>query len=638
MDRSIRRYITGFDGLRTIGVLGVILYHLNPDFFSGGYLGVPIFLALSGYLITDQILRSLRKRRVFNFKTYYWKRIKRLYPGLLLMLLSASSYIVFFQKNLLAHLRAIFVANILNVYNFWQIAHGQSYFERFAGNQSPFTHMWTLSIQGQFYFLWPLILVFFLRFVSEKRILGLCFLVTCMSAFLMAFMYNPQVDPSRVYYGTDTRIFSIFLGCLLAFIWPTDHLRKNILKKDKIFLNFIGGLAFIGMILFMLKMKANQPFAYRGGILIFSVLVTILIAVIAHPASFWNRLLTNPLFSGIGKLSYEIYLYQFPVMVFFEAKVMNLADHRILYPVIEVSLIIIISWFSYYLVERPLAQQKWSNLLRLTFSHRHWSYKLGLSLMGMIIISGAYALIKSGQVTAINVNHSQLAQNIKENHHQNNSNNRRIVQKMHDRSDKQSSKNSDKSNKQVIKWRQRAQMHPVNRSYEKMGLSQFDLQRAHDLPALAIGDSVMVDGSSGLRKIFPNMIINADVSRGIDVALNLLQDYKDKGILPEVVVLGMGTNGMISAAQIKQAMQIVGPQRQVFWINVHVPTKPWEKPVNNILNQQAHNFANLQIIDWYNYAQEHSNWFFEDHVHTNKKGSKHYSFFIAQQILKKVKY
>ena len=635
MNKSSRRYITGFDGLRTIGVLGVILYHLNPDVFSGGYLGVPIFLALSGYLITDQILRALRKRRVFNFKAYYWKRIKRLYPGLLLMLLSASSYMVFFQKNLLANLRAVFVANVLNVYNFWQIAHGQSYFERFAGNQSPFTHMWTLSIQGQFYFLWPLILVLLLRFISEKRVLGLTFLMTCMSAFLMAFLYNPQVDPSRVYYGTDTRIFSIFLGCLLAFVWPTDRLRKNILKQDKIFLNVSGGLAFAGMLWFMLKMKATQPFAYRGGILIFSVLTTIVIAVTAHPAAIWNRLLTNPLFSEIGKLSYGIYLYQYPVMVFFEAKVMNLADHRILYPVIELSLIIIISWLSYYLVERPLAQQKGANLWRQVFSPRHWSSKLGFSLLGLVVVAGTYGLVKSGQVPAGNVNHSQLAQNIKENHRQNNSNNRRIVQKLHEQSAK---KTSSKSNKQVLKWRQQAQKHPVNRRYEKMGLSQFDLQRAHDLPALAIGDSVMVDGSAGLRKLFPNMIINADVSRGIDVALDLLQYYKNKGLLPDVVVLGMGTNGMISAAQIQKAMQIAGPQRQVFWINVHVPTKPWEKPVNNILNQQARNFTNLQIIDWYSYSQKHANWFFEDQVHTNKKGSQHYSYFIAQQILKKVKY
>lgn len=635
MNKSSRHYITGFDGLRTIGVLGVILYHLNPDVFSGGYLGVPIFLALSGYLITDQILRALRKRRVFNFKAYYWKRIKRLYPGLLLMLLSASSYMVFFQKNLLANLRAVFVANVLNVYNFWQIAHGQSYFERFAGNQSPFTHMWTLSIQGQFYFLWPLILVLLLRFISEKRVLGLTFLMTCMSAFLMALLYNSQVDPSRVYYGSDTRIFSIFLGCLLAFVWPTDRLRKNILKQDKIFLNVSGGLAFAGMLWFMLKMKATQPFAYRGGILIFSVLTTIVIAVTAHPAAIWNRLLTNPLFSEIGKLSYGIYLYQYPVMVFFEAKVMNLADHRILYPVIELSLIIIISWLSYYLVERPLAQQKGANLWRQAFSPRHWSSKLAFSLLGLVVVAGTYGLVKSGQVPAGNVNHSQLAQNIKENHRQNNSNNRRIVQKLHEQSAK---KTSSKSNKQVLKWRQQAQKHPVNRRYEKMGLSQFDLQRAHDLPALAIGDSVMVDGSAGLRKLFPNMIINADVSRGIDVALDLLQYYKNKGLLPDVVVLGMGTNGMISAAQIQKAMQIAGPQRQVFWINVHVPTKPWEKPVNNILNQQARNFTNLQIIDWYSYSQKHANWFFEDQVHTNKKGSQHYSYFIAQQILKKVKY
>lgn len=161
--------------------------------------------------------------------------------------------------------------------------------------------------------------VAFTIYIRKARI-RFNFLMTCMSAFLMALLYNPQVDPSRVYYGTDTRIFSIFLGCLLAFVWPTDRLRKNILKQDKIFLNVIGGLAFAGMLWFMLKMKATQPFAYRGGILIFSVLTTIVIAVTAHPAAIWNRLLTNPLFSEIGKLSYGIYLYQYPVMVFLKLK------------------------------------------------------------------------------------------------------------------------------------------------------------------------------------------------------------------------------------------------------------------------------------------------------------------------------
>ncbi|WP_259335312.1 acyltransferase family protein [Bombilactobacillus bombi] len=629
-----RRYITGFDGLRTIGVLGVILYHLNPDVFLGGYLGVPIFLVLSGYLITDQILRSLQKRRTFDFQSYYSKRFKRLYPGLLLMLFSSSAYMAFFQKNLLANLRSIFITNVLNVFNFWQIAHGQSYFERFAGNQSPFTHMWTLSIQGQFYFIWPLILVFLLRLISEKRVVALTFIATVISAVLMALLYNPKVDPSRVYYGTDTRIFSIFLGCLLAFIWPTNHLRKNILKKDKILLDLLGAISLLVMLIFIFTMEATQPFMYRGGMLIFSIFTTILVAVVAHPASIWNRLLTNKLFKEIGKLSYGIYLYQFPVMIFFEAKVMNIADHRFLYPILEICLIIAISWLSYHFFEQPLAQYNWWSWFKKLFQSRRIVAKLELLSFSFIVLAGSYGLVQSQNVNAKDVNHSQLAIKIKNNHLKNKKNNQRILQKMHG----ESHKTTKAQRLQIKKWQQAAKEHPVNLDYQKMGLSQFDLQRAQDLSALAIGDSVMVDGSDGLRQIFPNMLINADVSRGIDVAIDLLKNYKAQNVLPQVVIIGMGTNGMVNEQKVHEIMQIAGPKRQVFWINVHVPTRSWEKPVNSVIAQQTQHYNNLQEIDWYTYAKNHSDWFFDDQVHTNDKGSKYYSYFIAKQILKKVKY
>ncbi len=142
-----------------------------------------------------------------------------------------------------------------------------------------------------------------------------------LSALLLAIWYSPGADPTRVYYGTDMRLFSIWMGSALAFIWPSTHLKKEIPKKAKRVLNLAGGLSFIGLVITFFVLDDHLSFVYYGGMLLVSLLCTILVAVTAHPGASLNRWLTNPLFSYIGKRSYGIYLYQFPVMIFYEAKI-----------------------------------------------------------------------------------------------------------------------------------------------------------------------------------------------------------------------------------------------------------------------------------------------------------------------------
>ncbi|UQS83735.1 acyltransferase family protein [Bombilactobacillus thymidiniphilus] len=629
-----RPFITGFNGLRTLGVIGVILYHINPEIFAGGYLGVPIFFVLTGYLITDQILRSLKRRRVFDLWGYYRKRVQRLYPGLLLMLFSASAYIVLFQRNLLHNLRAIFVTNICNIYNFWQINHGQSYFERFANNESPFTHMWSLSIQGQFYFFWPIILIFLLKKFSKKTVITITLLLTTVSVGLMAFLYQPNVDPSRIYYGTDTRLFSIMIGCLLAFFWSTDVVYKKSGKNQRVWLNLTGTLSFVVLIYCILRLKDTQAFTYRGGMLLFSIAVAILAGVIAHPDSFWNKALTNPVFDEIGKISYGLYLYQFPVMIFFESKITNIADHRFLYPILEIVLIFLVSYLSYYLVERPLAKLDWHHLFVKTGTkYRQLANGCVSLIVCLIVIVGSAGLVTAGtDKKTDSTSHNELARKININSKQNQSHNKKLLQQ------KQQSGEQRHDPKQVAHWKKMTKKHPVNKEYQQLGLSQFDLQRGQDLPALAIGDSVMVDGSADLRKIFPQMVIDADVSRNVDKALELLQNYQTQNKLPHTLVVGMGTNGPVSPEQVQQVMSIAGAKRQVFWINVHVPTRSWEHPVNDVLQKQAAKYRNLKIIDWYDYCANHDSWFYGDQVHPNPSGARQYSTFVAQKILKWTKY
>lgn len=135
----------------------------------------------------------------------------------------------------------------------------------------------------------------------------------------MAVLYLLRFDINRIYYGTDTRFFSLGLGAVLALIWPIAQLNPHVRKKDTLILDIMGLVSFvIMMMLFFSKaMDPQRSFAYCGGMLLFTLDICILAGVIAHPGSHWNRILTNKLFDWIGSRSYGIYLYQFPVMIFF---------------------------------------------------------------------------------------------------------------------------------------------------------------------------------------------------------------------------------------------------------------------------------------------------------------------------------
>lgn len=654
MQRSSRmkkRYIHGFDGLRALAVIAVILYHLNPDVFKGGYLGVPIFMVLSGYLITDHMLLSLSTTGHFSFKDFWLRRIKRLYPALLAMLLTTSAYIVLFQRNLLGNLHKIVISNIFYVYNWWQIANGQSYFERFANSESPFTHLWTLSIEGQFYLIWPLIILLLWRLTKKRKItiFWTSLALAVVSSVLMALLYQPSVDPSRVYYGTDTRAFSILFGCMLAVIWPSSYLKKNVLKSDRFIMDGIGLLSFAGMIWLMFSLNAQADLLYRGGMVLFTLFTVLIVAVVAHPGSDWDRILTNPVFNWIGSRSYGLYLYQFPVMIFFESKFRNIADHPILYPVLEVLIIVAISEFFYRFVEKPLGHFDyhqtitWFKQLFQAKSGSRMNLQRGLTaLFTLVTVVGLVGIFQAPTVNADAANHSQLATTIKKNAKKTDKENKRIAAEM--RSQREESKKAASNaslSKSISKSSSisnanaeaEAAKNPVNQDLEKYGLTQVELHAAQNLMITGIGDSVMLGSVEGYQRIFPKMYLSASVSEQVYQIMPRIKSILDQGLMAQTVVIGLGTNGSFQDSDLDQIMTMLGSSRQVFWINVHVPTRSWQNQVNSDLVNGAKRHANLHIIDWYNYSKGHPDWFSGDNVHPNPSGSPYYYTFVAKQIL-----
>lgn len=639
--RKKRRYITGFDGLRTIGVLGVILYHIRPDIFRGGYLGVPIFMVVSGYLITDGLIMEFDRSNGFDFRGFWQRRIKRLYPGLVLMLLATSAYITLFARGLLHNLHQIVLSNLLYVYNWWQIANGQSYFARFAQGDSPFTHLWTLSIEGQFYLIWPLLMLLILRRTKKdykKRGMQLALILAVISGLLMAILYQPKTgvpfDPSRLYYGTDTRAFSILLGAALAFVWPSSRLAEDVPRTDKMVLNGIGTVSLIGMLAMVIFTTDQSPFLYRGGMFIFSIFVTLLVAVVAHPGALFNRLLSNPVFTWVGRRSYGLYLYQLPVMVFMESKATNIADHPVLYPVIEVILIVLITEFSYRFVEQPLAHADYSfagfkKYVQAVRVNRAQLIRTGV--LALIAVIGLVGVMQAPSANA--VGKSPLQKRLTDTKKDKAANRKRLAAMKKALKESDSTKSSTvKQSSSAVKSSSSSSAKP-QKTKPVAGLTAAETARAQNLRVVAVGDSVMKDGEPLLEKIFPKAYVDAVPSRQVSDGVAVMKKYATTGALANTILVGLGTNGPLTKEYLDQVMHIATPKRQVYWISVRVPTKQWQNTTNAALKAGAAHYPNLHVIDWYAYANSHDEWFYKDRVHPTPSGAKYYATFIAKNLV-----
>lgn len=630
-----RRYITGFDGIRTLAVLGVIIYHLMPASLQGGYLGVPIFFVVSGYLITDILLQDILSRGHVRIWRFLGHRMRRLYPAFVTMLLGTTAYITLFQRSLLTNIRATVLTNLVYVYNWFEINHGQSYFDRFNG-ESPFTHLWSLSIEGQYYLFWPLVIgILMVIFKKRSRVFWFMMIAAGISAITMAMLYDPA-NTNRVYYGTDTRMFAILLGSGLAFIWPSRELSADIANVNRVTLDILGGASLIAIIWMFFQMSGQSDFTYRGGMLLFTVLSTVLVATVAHPASHLNRVLTNPVFEYVGQRSYGIYLYQFPVMIFYETKVKNIGDHLLLNSLIEVALILIVTELSYRFIENPMRHYDYSRLL-VDFKDFLRKPKFNrvttaiVALTTVLFVITAVGFVQQPSKAEANKK-TELQKTIAAN-----------------------SKAADKKNAAALKRQKAAQAAAASskkvatekmqtkQAEAKLNSKQKQVEKEYDLKPqvvlamantdlTAIGDSVLLDVSSDLQDVIPGTVVQGRVGRQVTEVPGIINSLKSQGQLAHNVLLNIGTNGTITDDQAEQVVKLIGKDRQIFWVTAHVPTQSWQNQVNAQIAKTAKKHANVHVIDWHGRAQNQSGWFADDNVHPNTTGNRQLTNLIANRI------
>jgi peptidoglycan/LPS O-acetylase OafA/YrhL len=320
--RRGQRYMPGLDGLRAIAVLGVIAYHLKFEWAEGGLLGVGVFFTLSGYLITDILLNQVRRSGRIEFKSFWLARARRLLPALFVMLTVVMAWVTLIGPHQPGEFRAEALAAAGYVNNWWLIFNDVSYFARFAP-PTPLKHLWSLSVEEQFYIVWPLLLLLGIKLVPEVkystgvrfRLAAVTLGAAVVSGILMAILYEPSLDPSRVYYGTDTRALELLSGAALAMVWPSRQLKTNVPREARSMIDAAGVLGLVVIGLMFWRVSEFSPFLYRGGFALLGLASVLTVATLAHPASRLGPIVGCRPMRWVGERSYGIYLWHLPIIL-----------------------------------------------------------------------------------------------------------------------------------------------------------------------------------------------------------------------------------------------------------------------------------------------------------------------------------
>ena len=306
-------YLPGLDGLRALAVIAVLAYHAEVSWLPGGFLGVELFFVISGYIITAILLNERRRRGSISLRRFYLRRARRLLPALVACVVVTLFVAFLLVPDEVRSLRDDVLASLGYVSNWNLVFSDVPYFETF-GRPSLFLHIWSLGVEEQFYLLWPLLLIAALA-LGGRRAAGVVAVVGIVaSAVWMAVLVDPR-DPSRVYYGTDTRAAGFLLGAALAMCWAPGRLQPWLVRSSRRLLNMIGTVAIVAVGAAMVLISEFDVGLYQGGFLVVSLLSVVAIAVAVHPGTHVSRVLGIAPLVWIGLRSYGIYLWHFPIFM-----------------------------------------------------------------------------------------------------------------------------------------------------------------------------------------------------------------------------------------------------------------------------------------------------------------------------------
>ncbi len=556
-------YRPGLDGLRAIAVAGVFLYHARPQadgtpYLPGGFLGVDLFFVLSGYLITSLLLVEWEAGNRIDLRRFWMRRARRLLPALVVVVLAALILASIFARDDLGRTRADAVSSLFYYTNWHLIIANHSYFT-LTGRPSLLNHLWSLAVEEQFYLIWPLLLVPGLVLLGRRRLPMLVIVGIAGSALAMWLLYNPSSDPSRVYYGTDTRAFLLLMGILLALVWPWVERAARALPL----LELLGVAALIGTVLLFLRMQDFNPTLYRGGDLAAAFCFAVLVGAVAHPATGLGQALGVAPLRWIGERSYGIYLWHWPVVALMRPGLdISWTGPGVI--ALQALIVLAAAALSYRFIEQPIRTRSLQRRLA------QYSRRLRLEVVG----AGAMSLVAAFAIlfvtpAALNPVTTYVS-----------------PPKAHATTKPKPSHTRTEPSSNVS-------TQPGGHN-PKPKLGPFPRGRI-----LALGDSVMLGCTRQLREALHHRVrVDATVGRQIDNTIDELQRLRRHHRLPESIVIQVGNNGPLYYRDLVRLRRALHGISNVVVVNVRNATT-WEDESNHALLGWLHDWPAAHLADWY---------------------------------------
>lgn len=595
-------YLPGLDGLRAIAIIGVLLYHAGIDWVPGGFLGVDVFFVLSGFLITSLILEEYDRAGRIDFKRFYIRRARRLLPAVFVLLIAVGLAVLLFYRDALSAFREDALATLFYLNNWWYILVDQSYFES-IGRPPLLKHLWSLSIEEQFYLIWPAVALLLVRRGGRPLVRRVAVFLAIASTAWMAYLairggYPIDADPSRAYFGTDSHMMGLVIGAALATVWRPGRLSANIPRGARLLVTGIGVAMIAVIAYFYLFVGEFTPWLYRGGFLALAVFTAVLIAAATHPASPLGPILGVGLLRYLGRRSYGIYLWHWPIFMVTRPGI-DVPWSDSLTFIVRIAITLVIAEISYRLVEMPIRQgvlgDAWQQARAGAWRRLRTIAVLGATaLTAILAVIVTIALVLSpgdgrGAIPADVaeamgiVDDGPLAVSIEE----------QIP--------------TEPASGVIVE--EQEQQEPT--------ITEI---RASNGPVSVLGDSVVLGARAAITDTIPQARVDAEVSRmpGAFTGRVKRLDRRDK--LANIVVLHPATNGVLTEEILRNTLEPLSDYERVVVVNASVP-RSWERPNNAIIRKVVPDYPNVVLADWNSLAAGNREFFVSDGVHLTRQGA-----------------